>query len=79
MTLETWTMFFGWMTILNFGFLIATTIALMAFRPAVARIHNRLTGLDEKDLNRAYFGYLSNYKVLALITSLVPYLALKLL
>ena len=48
MTLETWTMFFGWMTILNFRFLIATMIALTAFRPAVARIHNRLTGLDKK-------------------------------
>lgn len=79
MTLDTLTTFFGWMTILNFGFLIATTVALTAFRPVVVRIHNRLTGLDEKDLNRAYFGYLSNYKVLALVTSFVPYLALKLM
>ncbi len=79
MTLDTMTTFFGWTTILNFGFLLATTVALVAFRPAVVRIHNSLTDLSEMDLNRAYFGYLSNYKVLALITSLVPYLALKLM
>ena len=78
MTIETWTSFFGWMTVLNFGFLIATAIALTAFRPTVARIHHQITDLSEVDLNRAYFGYLSNYKVLALISSLVPYLALKL-
>ena len=79
MTLDTWTTFFGWMTVLNFGFLIAATVALTAFRPTVVGIHHRLTGLSEMDLNRAYFGYLSNYKVLALITGFVPYLALKLM
>ncbi|XHY19318.1 hypothetical protein SuNHUV7_41340 (plasmid) [Pseudoseohaeicola sp. NH-UV-7] len=40
MTIETWTALFGWMTVINFGFLAATGIALTAFRPAVARIHN---------------------------------------
>lgn len=78
MTITALTPFFGWMTILNFAFLIAATIALTGFRPAIAKIHNRLTGLDEKDLNRAYFGYLANYKIMAIVTSLVPYLALKL-
>ena len=79
MTLDTLTTLFGWMTVLNFGFLFATAVVLISFRPAVVGIHHRLTGLSEVDLNRAYFGYLSNYKVLALITSFVPYLALKLL
>lgn len=79
MTIENWTTLFGWMTILNFGILLAASVALFAFRPAVIRIHSKLTGLDEKDLNRAYFSYLANYKVLAIVTSLAPYLALKLM
>ncbi len=78
MTLETWTAFFGWMTVINFGFLAVTGILLMGLRSQIAGLHHRLTGLDEKDLNRAYFGYLANYKVLAIVTSFAPYLALKL-
>jgi hypothetical protein len=79
MTLETWTAFFGWMTVLNFGFLLFAAAALFIFKPMVLSIHQKLTGLDEPDLNRAYFSYLSHYKVMALIFSLVPYLALRLI
>ena len=79
MTLESWTAFFGWMTVLNFVFLLAATLALTLFRPGVLSIHARVSNLSEDDLNRAYFSYLANYKVLALVTSFVPYLALKLI
>lgn len=72
------THFFGWMTVINFVVLTAAAVALLGFRPAIVNIHRKLTGLDDKDLNRAYFSYLANYKIMALVTSLTPYLALKL-
>lgn len=72
------THFFGWMTIINFLVLIVAAVALLGFRPAIVNIHRKLTGLDDRDLNRAYFAYLANYKIIALVTSLAPYLALKL-
>jgi len=72
------TNFFGWMTVINFAILITATIALMGFRPAIAKIHSKMTGLDDQELGRAYFAYLANYKIMALVTSLAPYLALKL-
>jgi len=72
------THFFGWMTVINFVVLTAAAVALLGFRPVIVNIHRKLTGLDDKDLNRAYFSYLANYKIMALVTSLTPYLALKL-
>lgn len=79
MTLETWTSFFGWMTVINFVILAVIGIVLTAFRAPIADIHNRLTGLNKEDLHRAYFTYLSNYKVLVFVTSVAPYLALKMM
>lgn len=79
MTLEIWTSFFGWMTVINFVLLALIGIMLTVFRAPIANIHNRLTGLSNEDLHRAYFAYLANYKVLVIVTSVVPYLALKMM
>ena len=78
MTLETLTAVFGWMTVLNFGFLALATILLLALRDWATRLHARLFALDEATVRDAYFSFLSRYKVLALVFSLMPYLALRL-
>ncbi len=36
-------------------------------------------GLDEKDLNRAYFQYLAQFKILIIVFNVTPYIALKLM
>ncbi|WP_241525670.1 DUF6868 family protein [Pseudophaeobacter leonis] len=78
-TLETLTAFFGWMTVLNIGFLAVTSLLLMAFRDQFAALHAAVLGLDEAEVKKGYFSYLANYKILIFISSLMPYLALKLM
>lgn len=78
MTVETLTTFFGWMTVLNIGFLIITTVLLLAMQNWVTGVHARMFKMDEADVRKAYFAYLAKYKTLTLVFALVPYIALKL-
>tara|TARA_R110002049_G_scaffold309268_1_gene519504 strand:+ start:6209 stop:6451 length:243 start_codon:yes stop_codon:yes gene_type:complete len=79
MTIETAMMFFGWCTVINFGILFLAAVSLAALRKKILPIHARLFGLDEAVLTQCYFQYLSQYKIAAIVLSLVPYLALKLM
>ena len=68
---------FGWMTVLNFGLLAILSFALMFLKPTIVRAHRWfLEGLNAADLERAYFEYLSRYKLLVVVFNFVPWLAL---
>lgn len=77
MDFATLTHVFGWMTLLNTGFLIFATVALWAARDLAARIHSGMFDMAEVDVKNAYFDYLSRYKILILVFNLAPYLALR--
>ncbi len=79
MSLETLTAFFGWCTVVNFGVLLLSTIALAVGRDSVAKIHAKMFALEEAALKPIYFQYLAHYKIIALALNLAPYVALKLL
>lgn len=79
MTLEQLTTFFGWMSVLNIAFLLVATIGLAALRPIAVRLHSSMFSLDENALNRAYFSYLANLKILTLVFCVAPWIALKLM
>ena len=69
----------GWSTVINTLVLLVSTISLIALRSSIAGIHNKLFGLDDKDLGRAYFQYLAQYKIAILVLNIVPYAALKIM
>lgn len=77
--IEFWTGFFGWCAAINIGFMLFATVFLLLFRGVALKLHARMFGLSEQDLMRAYFQYLSNYKIAAIVFSIVPYLSLKLM
>lgn len=79
MTQDMLTSFFGWMTVLNFGLLIFATLVMLLLRDWAARLHGLLFGLDEAQVRLAFYGWLAGFKILAIIGSLVPYLALRLI
>lgn len=79
MTMEMFTTFLGWSTVLNMAMLMVATISLVLFRDAVAAIHGKLFGLGDSDLANAYFNYLAQYKIAIFIFNLTPYIALKLM
>ena len=78
MTPDTLASFFGWCTIINAAGLLLAALALLGMRGPITRIHAKMTGLSEADLARAYFQFLSHYKIAILVFNLVPYFALKL-
>ena len=71
--------FLGWMTAINFGLLIFSTLILVLFKPAVIRAHQAFFDLDAQTLERMYFQYLAAFKILIVAFNLVPYLALRLM
>lgn len=79
MDLNTFITLFGWMTIINFGLLIFSTLLLFIFKDTICRLHQQISGLEASTLKPAYFYFLASYKLLILIFNLVPYIALKLL
>ena len=79
MALDTLLSVFGWMSVINIGLLIVSTIMLTLFRAPIIRIHQAITGLDEAQLKQAYLNFIAYFKLLIIIFNLVPYIALKLL
>jgi len=77
MTIETLTEFFGWTSLINLAILCLSTLAVVAMRGTITKIHTRLFGLDEKDLGRAYFQYLAQYKIAIIVLNIAPYIALR--
>lgn len=79
MTIEALTAFVGWASVINTTILLLSTIGLIAMRGAITGIHSKLFGLDEKDLGRAYFQYLGQYKIAIIVLNITPYIALKII
>lgn len=77
MTMQSLTDFLGWASVINIAILMLSTIGLIAMRETITSIHSTLFGLDEKDLGRAYFQYLAQYKIAIIVLNITPYLALK--
>lgn len=79
MTIETLAELFGWLTIINMGLLVFSTLMIFLLKGVAIRMHSKMFDLDEKDLNRAYFQYLGNFKILVIVFNLTPYIALKII
>ena len=77
MTIETLTELLGWASIINIAILLFSTVLLIAMRGAISKVHSKLFGLDEKDLGRAYFQYLAQYKIAIIVLNITPYIALR--
>jgi Family of unknown function (DUF6868) len=78
MTIDQLTTFFGWCAALNIAVLFIALIGVTGLRNFATGLQSRMFGLEVADVNRAYFSFLSTYKLLTLIFSVVPYLVLRL-
>ncbi len=78
-SIETFTVFLGWSTVINMGILVLAAISVMLMRETMANMHGKMFGLDSKDLSRAYFQYIAQYKLAIFIFNLVPYITLKIM
>ena len=78
-SLDSFTSFFGWCSVVNIGILIFASLAVTLMRDTMLSIHEKMFGLGEADLSRAYFQYLAQYKIAMIVLNLVPYIALKIM
>lgn len=79
MTLEQLTELFKWMTIINIGIFIISSVLSMVFRRIVCTIHGKLFGLEEDKVSLVVYGYFGVYKIAILVFNLVPYISLLLI
>ncbi|MAI31987.1 MAG: hypothetical protein CBE00_04695 [Planctomycetaceae bacterium TMED240] len=77
MSLEQITVLLGWSTVLNFGVLMLTAMMLTLFRKTVHGIHTKMSGLSADELNKLYFQYMGNFKILWILFNLTPYLVIR--
>ena len=77
MTLEQLTSFFAWCTLINLALLIFFTVFLVLLRDWAMKTHERVFGVPKADLPSIYFKYLAFFQAAAIVLSLTPYLALR--
>lgn len=78
-SIEAWTQFFGWCTLLNLGMYLISAVALMTMRPLVVRRNIRWFGVTEDVVLQTSLQWLAAYKLGILLFALVPWLALTLM
>jgi len=76
-TIDTWTAFFGWCTVINIGIYLLTVFALTAMRDFVYRINGKIFKISEEDVARVSFQYVGAYKLIITVFCFVPWVALK--
>ena len=78
-SIEAWTSFFGWCTVLNIGIYVLTIVALMSVRNFVTGFNAKIFAIGADDVKRDAFRYVANYKLAITLFCFVPWLALTLM
>jgi len=77
--LETWTAFFGWLTIVTIGIYLITVTALYLMRGFAYRMNARVFGISEEEVGKTTFRYVGAFKLLITVFCFSPWLAMKLM
>ncbi len=79
MDIQMVTTFFMWCTILNAGLLVLSSLICVCAGDWAYRIHSKLFSISRETFNVAIYSFLGLYKVLLLVFSLIPYIALSII
>ena len=78
MTLEVFTSFLAWCTLVNFVFLLFWFFFLTAAGGWTRRMHGKWFGLSDEAFTAVHYKMLADFKLLWVMFNLTPYLALRL-
>lgn len=78
-TLSQLTELLGWASILNIGYLLFATVILVSMKPFITSMHSKMFDIPASELPPIYFKFLANYKVVSLVFTVFPYIALKIM
>lgn len=79
MTLDQLTELFKWMTIINIGIFISSSLLSIVLRKITCKMHGKLFGIDEGKVSIVLYGYLGVYRIFIIVFNIVPYLSLLIL
>ena len=74
--LRTLRTFFGWCTVINLGFLLFNTIAILTIKDWASGFHAELFNLQEEAVRMAFYEFIAIYKIAWFVFSCAPYFAL---
>lgn len=76
MTIESVTEVVKWMTIINVGILVGSSVLVMIFKRVLYRAHSKMFRIPEENVAAITYGYLGAYRLLVIVFNIVPYIAL---
>ncbi len=79
MTLDQTTELFKWMTIINIGIMILSSIVVIFIKDYIGKMHGKMFGIKPENISIAVYGYLGISKALIIIFNIVPYIALSII
>jgi hypothetical protein len=79
MSLEQLTELFKWMTIIDIGLLIFTSLMIMGLKGVMTKMHGRMFGISESQVAMATYCYLGAFKIFVILFNIVPYIALNII
>lgn len=79
MNIEKLQEFLFWCLLLNVAIYTVAALASVLLRDFMSSIHEKLFGLCQDTVHKAFYAYLAAYKLLIIVFNFVPWLALVLL
>jgi len=76
MDMELLKAFFMWSAIINMVLFTYVTLMCVALGDWIFKIHGKLFSLERKTFNTVVYSFLGFYKIVVIVFSLVPWLAL---
>lgn len=76
MNIEQLTEFFKWLTIINVGLFMINAVLIILMRKLVCKMHGKMFGITGENIAIILYSWLGLYKIMILIFSIVPYVAL---
>jgi hypothetical protein len=78
-SLQEWTRFLGWCTVLHVGTYLVSVVTVLVMRGVMVRRDANWFGLSSDELMRLGWSWLAAYKLGILLFAMIPWLALKLM
>lgn len=76
MSIQEWTAFFMWCTILNGGLLVLSSCLGLAAPELIYRLHSKWFPMPRETFNVVLYAFLGIFKVLVIVFNLMPWMAL---
>ena len=77
MTIDQLASLFGWMTLLNIGFLLLAWLFIWLEMPWITMLVRRIFPLPVEKVDEVYLRWLAQYELFIYVFNLMPWLALK--